>query len=155
MLISFLLSASVVLSPILPVVFAEHVNSSQSTQQEKETIRVHSNLIPVAASVVDAQGGALADLKLEDFELRIDGEKKNISSMTRSETPVKLAVLFDNSGSLNANRHFERDAAARFFRSVLRPKDAAALYVCEPFSQRTARYMPCEPVIVITPTAAI
>ncbi len=40
-------------------------------------------------------------------------------------------MLFDNSGSLDAAREFEKQAAIRFFRKVLRPKDEAAIYSIE------------------------
>jgi VWFA-related protein len=70
-------------------------------------------------------------LKLEEFELRVDGEIRPLSDLTRSETSVRLAMLFDNSGSLDAAREFEKQAAIRFFRKVLRPKDEAAIYSIE------------------------
>jgi hypothetical protein len=38
-----------------------------------DVVRVSSNLIPIPASVVDAKGIAITGLRLEDFELRIDG----------------------------------------------------------------------------------
>ncbi|MDQ3686658.1 MAG: VWA domain-containing protein [Acidobacteriota bacterium] len=120
------LLVAVVASLILPEALARRVDFVRSNQEE--TIRVHTNLIPVAATVVDGQGRAVDDLKSEDFELRVDGERKEIRQIVRSETPVKMAVLFDNSGSLNKNRHFARKAAIGFLRSVLRPKDLAALY---------------------------
>jgi hypothetical protein len=44
---------------------------------------------------------------------------------------VRLAMLFDNSGSLDAAREFEKQAAIRFFRKVLAPKDEAAIYSIE------------------------
>src|SRR5687768_10576518 len=40
-------------------------------------------------------------------------------------------MLFDNSGSLDTAREFEKQAAIRFFRKVLRPKDEAAIYSIE------------------------
>jgi hypothetical protein len=40
-------------------------------------------------------------------------------------------MLFDNSGSLDAEREFEKQAAMRFFRAVLRPVDEAAIYSIE------------------------
>ena len=40
-------------------------------------------------------------------------------------------MLFDNSGSLDAAREFEKQAATRFFRKVLRPVDEAAIYSIE------------------------
>ena len=94
----------------------------------EDVVRISSNLVTVPASVVDAQGRAIIDLKLEDFELRVDGQPRTISDLNRSEVPVTLALLFDNSQSLTAAREFEKQAAVRFFRSVIRPIDKAAIY---------------------------
>lgn len=95
---------------------------------EEEVVRISSNLVPVPASVVDARGRAVTDLKAEDFELRVDGQLKPIGDLSRSETPVQIALLFDNSSSLNAAREFEKRAAVRFLKSVVRPRDRAAIY---------------------------
>jgi Ca-activated chloride channel family protein len=94
----------------------------------EDVVRITSNLVTVPASVVDAQGRAVIDLKLEDFELRVDGQPRPISDLNRSEVPVTLALLFDNSSSLTSAREFEKQAAVRFFRSVIRPIDRAAIY---------------------------
>lgn len=94
-------------------------------------MRVSSNLVPIPASVVDPKGIAIIGLKLEDFELRIDGQVKPISDMTRAETNVRMAMLFDNSGSLDMAREFEKQAAMHFFRTVMRPADEAAIYSVE------------------------
>ncbi len=91
-------------------------------------MRINSNLVTVPASVIDGQGRPVTDLKLEDFELRVDGQPKTISELGSSQTPVVMALLFDNSSSLTAAREFERQAAIRFFRSVMRPIDQAAIY---------------------------
>ena len=91
-------------------------------------MRVVSYLVPVPASVVDVRGVAVTNLKLEDFELRIDGQPNTISDLSRAETPVRMAMLFDNSGSLSEFREFEKRAAIRFFRNVLRPVDQAAVF---------------------------
>jgi Ca-activated chloride channel family protein len=40
-------------------------------------------------------------------------------------------MLFDNSGSLDMAREFEKHAARRFFRQVMRPTDEAAIYSVE------------------------
>lgn len=96
-----------------------------------DTVRISSNLVPIPASVVDTKGFAITGLKLEDFELRVDGQVKAISAMTRAETSVRLAMLFDNSGSLDYARDFEKQAAKHFFRKVLRPSDQAAIYSIE------------------------
>ena len=98
---------------------------------ESDIVRVTSNLVPIPASVVDAGGNAITGLKLEDFELRVDGHVRPISEMTRADTSVKLVMLFDNSGSISLSRDFEKQAAKRFFRRVLRPSDEAAIYSIE------------------------
>ena len=89
---------------------------------------MNSNLVPVQATVLDSRGIALTNLKLEDFELRIDGQPNVISEISRSESPVRMAMLFDNSSSLMESREFEKHAATRFFRNVMRPMDQAAIY---------------------------
>jgi Ca-activated chloride channel family protein len=94
----------------------------------EDVVRITSNLVTVPASVVDTYGKALGGLKAEDFELRVDGQVKAISDISYSDTPVRLALLFDNSSSLTAARDFERQAAIRFFRTVMRPVDQAAIY---------------------------
>jgi len=96
-----------------------------------DTVRVSSNLVPIPASVVDAKGFAVTGLKLEDFELRVDGQLRAISDLTRTETSVRLVMLFDNSGSVDFAREFEKRAAIHFFRSVMRPTDEAAIYSIE------------------------
>ena len=96
-----------------------------------DVVRISSNLVPIPASVVDKRGKAVVDLKFDDFELRVDGELRPLSDLTRSETSVRMAMLFDNSTSLDAAREFEKQAAIRFFRKVLRPKDEAAIYSIE------------------------
>ncbi|HEX5886333.1 MAG TPA: VWA domain-containing protein [Pyrinomonadaceae bacterium] len=96
-----------------------------------DVVRISSNLVPIPVSVVDKRGNAVVNLKLDDFELHVDGQPRPLSDLTRSETSVRLAMLFDNSGSLDAAREFEKQAAIRFFRKVLRAKDEAAIYSIE------------------------
>ncbi|HET6974891.1 MAG TPA: VWA domain-containing protein [Pyrinomonadaceae bacterium] len=96
-----------------------------------DVVKISSNLVPIPASVVDKRGTAIVNLKLDEFELWVDGELSTLSDLTRSETSVRLAMLFDNSGSLDAAREFEKQAAIRFFRKVLRAKDEAAIYSIE------------------------
>jgi Ca-activated chloride channel family protein len=102
------------------------VNNSEAEQDD--VVRVTSNLVPVPVSVVDAQGRAVAGLKAEDFEFRVDGEARQITELSFAETPVHLILLFDNSSSLSSARDFERQAAIRFFKRVMRPVDRAAIF---------------------------
>jgi VWFA-related protein len=103
-------------------------NANNSNEDADEVVRVTSNLVPVPATVVDARGLAVTSLKLEDFELIVDGQPGVISDLSRAESPVRMAMLFDNSGSLTESREFEKRAAIRFFHNVLRPIDQAAVF---------------------------
>ena len=94
-----------------------------------DIIKVDSTLVPIPVSVLDADGQAVTNLRIEDFTLHIDGQAAEIGELARSETPVRLALLFDNSSSVTIAREFEKKAAVKFFRRVIRPsKDLAALF---------------------------
>jgi len=120
----------------LPTEVVSETPKSQTTptptpkiDEDDDIIRVDSALVPIPVSVIDSGGRAITNLKLEDFELFIDGKAAEISDLSRSETPVRLALLFDNSSSVTVAREFEKKAAVRFFKRVIRPeKDLAALY---------------------------
>ena len=99
-----------------------------NSDESDEVVRVSSTLVPVPATIVDSRGVAVTNLTVQDFELRIDGQLGSISDIGRSESPVRLVMLFDNSGSLDAAREFEKHAAVRFFQNVMRPADQAAIY---------------------------
>ena len=105
--------------------------SENDEVDDNDVVRISSSLVPIPASVVDRRGTAIVNLKLEDFELHVDGQPRPLSDLTRSETSVRMAMLFDNSGSLDAAREFEKQAAVRFFRKVLRKRDEAAIYSIE------------------------
>src|SRR5512132_3212802 len=76
----------------------------------EDVVRVTSHLVPVPTTVLNARGVAITNLRLEDFELNVDGQPKPISELSRADTPVRMAMLFDNSGSLMNSREFEKGA---------------------------------------------
>ena len=94
-----------------------------------EVIRVDASLVPIPVTVTDSDGRPVSTVKLENFVLKIDGKPAEISEMSRAETPISLAMLFDNSSSVLIARDFEVQAAIRFFKRVIRPsRDRAALF---------------------------
>lgn len=95
---------------------------------DDEVVSISSNLVPVPASVLDAQGRVVTDLRAEDFELLVDGRVRPVGDFSHAETPVSIALLFDNSSSLNLTREFERKAGIEFLKSVVRKVDRAAVY---------------------------
>lgn len=105
------------------------VIKSNSEADDTDIIRVDSFLVPIPVSVINSNGRVVEDLKLSDFLLLVDDKPVEINELARSETPVRLALLFDNSSSVTQAREFEKKAAVKFFKRVLRPeKDLAALY---------------------------
>ena len=96
-----------------------------------DVVHITSNLVPIPASIFDQKGVAVTGLKLDDFELLVDGQVRPLTDLTRTETTVRMAMLFDNSGSLDFAREFEKQAATHFFRRVMRPVDEAAIYSVE------------------------
>lgn len=116
----------------IPTQNASKTSSPKATPTpagDDEVVKVASTLVPIPVSVLDADGRAVTNLNLSDFELKIDGKPAELSELARSETPIRLAMLFDNSSSVLIAREFEKDAAIKFFRRVIRPeKDLAALY---------------------------
>ena len=103
--------------------------STPANKVDDDVIKVDATLVPIPVSVTDASGRSVTTLKIEDFELKINGRAAEIAEMHRAETPIRLAMLFDNSSSVAVAREFEKDAAIRFFRRVIRPdRDQAALF---------------------------
>lgn len=96
---------------------------------DDDVIRVQSVLVPIPMIALDPFGRAVTTLKASDLELRIDGKVEEIDGLARSETPLRLVMLFDNSSSVSFVREFEIAAAVKFFRRVIRPdRDMAALF---------------------------
>jgi Ca-activated chloride channel family protein len=113
----------------LPAAIPKTTPTPKKADDPDEVITVDSTLVPIPVSVVDASGRAVGTLSLSDFELEVDGKKAEISELSRSQTPIRLAMLFDNSSSVMIAREFEKDAAMKFLRRIIRPdKDLAALY---------------------------
>lgn len=124
--------------------YPENTNSKRTSSPTQKTdeaddgeiIRVESALVPIPVSVTDSSGNIVGNLRLEDFQLQINGKTADISEISRSQTPVRLALLFDNSSSVTSAREFEKKAAVRFFKQVIRPdKDLAALYSISTYSR--------------------
>ncbi|KXK07183.1 MAG: von Willebrand factor A [Acidobacteria bacterium OLB17] len=96
---------------------------------DDETIRVTSSLVPIPVFITDKAGRSITNLKAADLDLRIDGKAASIGELVRSDAQISLAMIFDNSSSVTLARDFEKAAAIRFFRRVLRAgRDQAALF---------------------------
>lgn len=110
--------------------------SPQPKKQDDDVIKVDSVLVPIPVHVTEPDGRPVRTLKIADFELKVDGKKADIAELVRSEAPIRLAMLFDNSSSVLIAREFEKEAATRFFKRVVRPdRDMAALFSVADFTR--------------------
>src|ERR687895_815287 len=105
------------------------------TPPEKEVIDViktTSNLVMVPVSVTDGNGQAVQGLTKTDFRLEEEGKTQEIAEMGNPEqVPLEIALLIDVSGSTNTRFEFEKAAAARFLREVLKKDDRASLFMID------------------------
>jgi Ca-activated chloride channel family protein len=110
---------------------------SGAPSQDPAVIRVSTSLISVPVSVTDHSGNPIRDLAASDFVIEEDGNVQHIERAAEpGRTALELALLFDISGSVNDRFEFEREAAARFLKEVLRPGDAVSIFLIGPRPQQ-------------------
>ena len=86
-------------------------------------------LVNVFASVTDASGRPVTDLKQNDFSVYEDGQQQKIAFFDKqSAVPLSLVLAIDASQSVYKDLHLELDSARRFISQTMRPRDAASVY---------------------------
>jgi Ca-activated chloride channel homolog len=102
---------------------------TQEPEPDAEPIRIKTQLVTVPISVTDTEGNPIRNLKAEDFILNEDGVSQQIQTMGEpGKTPIELALLFDVSRSIRNRFDFEREAANRFLRAVIKSGDAISVF---------------------------
>jgi|GEM_PF-483056 len=76
------------------------------------------------ATIRDQLGKLVSDADKEEFKLLEDGEEQEILDLSVETRPIKLAMLLDDSGSMEHDLA-QAQAAARRFITRLRPEDQA------------------------------
>lgn len=120
-------------------------------------IRITSNLVVVPVSVTDAKGELVRGLTAADFRLEEEGRRQEIARVgDPEEVPIELVLLFDVSGSVNARFAFEREAASRFLKTVLKPTDRAAVFAVDAaprlISERASVDAASQKLLAVEPT---
>ncbi len=101
---------------------------SASVYSSPAVIRISSNLVTVPVSVTDASGRLIRGLKINDFRIAENGNPESVSKMVETNPPsLRLALLFDVSGSVHSLFQFEQQAAMRFLEETWRPGDSASV----------------------------
>jgi Ca-activated chloride channel family protein len=79
--------------------------------------------------VTDASGQPVLGLKTKDFRLEEEGRAQEIAEIGDPEqVPLSIALLLDVSLSVEARIDFEKEAAARFLKQVMKAGDRATVF---------------------------
>jgi Ca-activated chloride channel family protein len=112
---------------------------TKEPQTPKGTIKVNVNLVNVLVSVLDENKRPAPNLPQEAFQVSEEGVPQKIEFFEpETKLPLDLALMIDASMSAHIDIQYERDAASRFIRQVLRPDDRMAVFSFdETVTQRT------------------
>lgn len=92
-------------------------------------IRTQTELVTVLASVTDASGRPIPDLKQDAFQISEEGVPQKIELFEpQTNRPIDLALMIDSSLSALKELRFETEAAARFIKQVVRPGDTLGVF---------------------------
>jgi Ca-activated chloride channel family protein len=106
-----------------------HTSAQRTDEERAPTYRVDVKLVSVPVTVTDSRGAPVASLTKENFRLREDGVEQKLSVFDReSALPLSIVLAIDASLSTRKDLRLELDAARAFAHSVVRPKDALALF---------------------------
>jgi len=99
---------------------------------QEPIMRVDVRLVRLVATVKDASGALVGSLDRPDFTIRDNGVPQEISVFERrTEQPLSVALLIDNSGSTAKDLKYEVTSVVRFLNALLREgnrEDAVELY---------------------------
>ena len=125
---SLIAAAAVVLLAPGPV--AAQGTAGELATGQTPTFKSSVDLVSVAAVVRDRKGRFVSDLSRDDFLVVEAGEPRRIIGFeAEKDGPVRLAVLFDISGSMRVGtKVIDAAQAARHLFSALKPGDQAALF---------------------------
>ena len=119
------------------------VSRPYSPQDAVPSIRIESNLVEVAAVVLDNRGKPVVDLTRNDFTLLDDGKPQTLSTFSvqsdstssvspgasGGEPPTRyVALYFDDTNSTPAALVWARQSALKFLRSGLGPHELVGIF---------------------------
>lgn len=116
---TFRLLCILALSIFLPV--------SVSAQDDDDIITVDSSLVVLNASITDADGNAVTNIKQNQFKVFEDGGEQEIAVFEAQQTPFAAVILLDTSGSMEERVSLARSAAINFL-DGLRSEDNVSIY---------------------------
>src|SRR5215831_2400735 len=99
---------------------------------QQPTFRVDVSLVRILATVKDSAGRLVGTLEKGDFQIFDNGAPQQVAIFERrTEQPLLVSLLIDNSGSTAKDLKYEIESVNRFLRTLFaegNPKDSLALY---------------------------
>lgn len=105
--------------------------ASDAPEAPQQTFRSSADLVTIQASVRDRRGRVLSGLTPDDFEIRDNGELRQILSLRSDrQSPLSLALLVDMSGSMrvSAKVAMARQAFDSLLAQLHQGQDEAAVF---------------------------
>jgi VWFA-related protein len=107
------------------------VAAQSPSEQSQQTFRASADVVTIQASVRDGRGKMLGGLVAADFEIRDNGELRQILSLRSDrQSPLSLALLVDMSGSMRISGKvaMARQAYASLVAQLRQENDEAAVF---------------------------
>jgi Ca-activated chloride channel family protein len=93
-----------------------------ASQGDPPIFRSATQLVPVYATVLDAQGRLVPDLTRDDFQVLDNGKVQQIVQFSTETQPITAVVMLDTSASMTANLELLKRSAEQFLIRLL-PED--------------------------------
>jgi len=92
------------------------------------TFRSSVNVVQISAIVRDRTGRFVENLSVGDFEILDSGLRRTITDLRHEKAGVSVALLFDTSGSMEAEFAHAREAAAEVLDRLESSRDETAIF---------------------------
>ena len=102
------------------------LQAGSGQQQTPPTFRAGIETVSVYATARSSNGRLVPDLTKEDFEVKDNGQVRDITHFSREIVPITVTLMLDMSGSREVKVEWAR-AAARAFVDELLPADRARI----------------------------
>lgn len=122
-------SAAAIAAAIALASVSAGVRAQERPGGQAFTFRSGVELVAVSATVTDASGRFVSNLRADDFVVFEDGKEQPIAQFEAERVPVSLGIAVDTSGSMIGEKWQAAEAALhRFLGDLLGPKDEVFLY---------------------------
>jgi Ca-activated chloride channel family protein len=110
---------------VLPAALALLASSALIAQSR---FRADVDLVSLAVTIAHDEGQPVTDLEQHDFEIYEDGQLQSVRYFARGaesgkEVPLRLALLFDTSGSMGQDIRLSRTSAIKFLNAMPHAED--------------------------------